>query len=287
MCRILYKNKGANIQCRVPWLCFLLKLLMDPLSYDCMLDLIDRCNANLLDSLLDQLVGQGFVYKFCAVDNNIARYYAYNRRLSCEEFVRVDGTEDKIKNLSAPKFGKMSFELALKNRYSFSEATSMGLTSENMSILLEMTYGFFKSSDSIQRRVVPSAGGLYPLEIFLALPCNEGLESFVYDPVVSQLTRVSVCHGSIRGLCNGQDVVNLAKGIVTYVYHVEKNTQKYGQRGLQFALIECGHAAQNLILAASSLGLGSRCIGAVDFNLAAIAFGLSFAHVPLYAVALY
>jgi SagB-type dehydrogenase family enzyme len=118
---------------------------------------------------------------------------------------------------------------------------------------------------------------------------NDGgcLKSFLYHPEEHSIELFSVCQGSIRVLCNDQETAAAAIGLVTYVYNVQKNSSKYGARGLQFALIECGHAAQNLILAASDIGLGTRCIGAVDFEAASPAFNLLPDQMPIYAVALY
>jgi SagB-type dehydrogenase family enzyme len=36
---------------------------------------------------------------------------------------------------------------------------------------------------------------------------------------------------------------------------------KYGQRGYRFTLLEAGHVGQNLVLAATALGLGSVAVG--------------------------
>ena len=48
--------------------------------------------------------------------------------------------------------------------------------------------------------------------------------------------------------------------VVTAIY--ERTTGKYGDRGIRYVHIETGHAAQNLCLQATALGLGLVTVGA-------------------------
>lgn len=289
ICILSHDGLGIRVEHRGEWLPLLLELLRNPVSVvnlDAVLEQ-NSCSRSA-KTLLAQLEERGFLTRFSADDENMARYIFHNKRAASWEDVEcLAGGQSEVRQLPPPDIERISLASALGNRYSSSTASHVDLSPENLSILLALTYGLFESTDGIQRRAAPSAGGLYPLTIYLSLPCREGIENLLYDPVESQLTKISVCSGSIRGLCNGQEIVDSAKGLVTYVYKAAQNTSKYGPRGLQFALIECGHAAQNLLLGAAGLRIGSRCIGAVDFDTAKEAFNLQAGQIPLYAVALY
>jgi SagB-type dehydrogenase family enzyme len=50
--------------------------------------------------------------------------------------------------------------------------------------------------------------------------------------------------------------------VIAAVY--ARATQKYGQRGIRYAHMEVGHAAQNVYLQAASLKLGTTLVGAFD-----------------------
>jgi SagB-type dehydrogenase family enzyme len=50
--------------------------------------------------------------------------------------------------------------------------------------------------------------------------------------------------------------------ILSAVY--ERTTRKYGERGIRYAHIEAGHAAQNVYLQAVSLNLKTVVVGAFD-----------------------
>jgi SagB-type dehydrogenase family enzyme len=50
--------------------------------------------------------------------------------------------------------------------------------------------------------------------------------------------------------------------VITAVF--ERTTYRYGKRGIQYVYNEVGHCAQNVLLEAVALGLGSVPIGAFD-----------------------
>src|SRR2546428_1581175 len=49
--------------------------------------------------------------------------------------------------------------------------------------------------------------------------------------------------------------------IILFSAVVERSMHKYGDRGYRYILLECGHAAQNICLAAAGMELGALPIG--------------------------
>lgn len=60
---------------------------------------------------------------------------------------------------------------------------------------------------------------------------------------------------------------------------------KYGDRAERYATLEAGHAAQNVLLEATALGLGAVPIGALDEGAVRRAIGAPADELPLYVLA--
>lgn len=117
------------------------------------------------------------------------------------------------------------------------------------------------------RRSVPSAGGLFPLELFAFLQRVEGLSDGLY-------------HYDVRGhaldLVGRNVIADLESFLYTYPFVrdanlvftlaavFDRNQKKYGPRGYRYTLLEAGHSAQNICLRAVELGLGTLCMGGFE-----------------------
>jgi len=112
-------------------------------------------------------------------------------------------------------------------------------------------------------RPYPSAGGLYPCEVYLAVSAVEGIAAGIYryDAIRHDLVlcRSTLCDGGAGAYASvetGQEATAPPCAIIlTAVF--ERAVRKYGPRGYRLALIEAGHIMQNLSLVATSLSLGS------------------------------
>jgi SagB-type dehydrogenase family enzyme len=115
-------------------------------------------------------------------------------------------------------------------------------------------------------RSAPSAGALYPLEIYAVVGSVEGLEAGVYhyDPKKHSITRK--IEGDLRQQLSRaalqQEPVNAAPVDIVFTAIYERTRQKYGERATRYVHIEVGHAAQNVYLQADAMGLGTVIIGA-------------------------
>ncbi len=115
------------------------------------------------------------------------------------------------------------------------------------------------------RRSAPSAGGLYPLDVYVWCQRVDGLADGLY--------RYDAFGHGLAALRPGCSVAALEDGLYAYPFVREANvvlglvacfdrTQaKYGPRGYRYILLEAGHAAQNACLRATELGLATLCIG--------------------------
>jgi SagB-type dehydrogenase family enzyme len=115
-------------------------------------------------------------------------------------------------------------------------------------------------------RTAPSAGALYPLEIYLVVGEAKNLAKGVYKYISSEHKLVKNFEGDKRNdLYKSAIEQNWVKeGFIIFVFTAvyERTTQKYGDRGIRYVHMEVGHAAQNLCLQATALDLGVVTVGA-------------------------
>lgn len=115
------------------------------------------------------------------------------------------------------------------------------------------------------RRSSPSAGALYPVEVYPLVLHVDGVERglYHYDPLAHELERVRAGTGPEELwpiLCQGLWGVRpaLALFLTARLPRVQK---KYGERGYRFALLECGHTAQSFNLIATAARLSVISLG--------------------------
>ena len=117
-------------------------------------------------------------------------------------------------------------------------------------------------------RTAPSAGALYPLEIYLAAGAVEQLEAGLYRYLPGKHALEKIKNADLRkDLCNAslqQSWIAKAPAVVVITAVYQRVTKKYGERGVRYAQIEAGAAAQNIYLEATALGLGTTYVGAFD-----------------------
>jgi SagB-type dehydrogenase family enzyme len=131
-------------------------------------------------------------------------------------------------------------------------------------------------------RTAPSAGALYPLEIYLVtsegihhyLPQSHELERIVEGEILSQLARAALDQG-----CVGEAPVSI---VIAAVY--QRTERRYGERAARYVWIEAGHVAQNIHLQAVAMGLGSVPIGAFDDRQVHRVLSLPEDQLPLYII---
>jgi len=117
-----------------------------------------------------------------------------------------------------------------------------------------------------RRRAWPSAGGLYPLEVFaLLLAVDHPLDrrAVHYEPDSHGLTDIgpAPAWAEVQEPLGGMALAGEPHVVVLFVLDPAAMEGKYGNRGGRFALVEVGHAAQNLALRLAASGLAGCELG--------------------------
>ncbi|MEW6074618.1 MAG: SagB/ThcOx family dehydrogenase [Planctomycetota bacterium] len=183
----------------------------------------------------------------------------------------------------------------LAQRYSCRRFAADPVTLADLSRILFAAYGLLGRSSllghELLERPVPSAGGLYPLELYLVARSVEDAPPGVYHYAVigHLLERVHAelpSPAALGEVLRGQPWLAGAPALVVITAVVERLLEKYGDRGYRYLLLEAGHAMQNLDLAALAQGLGTCNIGGfLDRELGEILRLDEDEEIPLYAAA--
>ncbi len=134
------------------------------------------------------------------------------------------------------------------------------------------------------RRTAPSAGALYPLELYLLATAVEGLEVglYRYVPQEHALARVGAPdRAKLAAAALGQGMLAEAPAVVIVTGVYARTAAKYGERAPRYVHIEAGAAAENLLLQGEALGLGGVFVGAFRDEAVREALGLPADHEPL------
>lgn len=176
--------------------------------------------------------------------------------------------------------GPLSLEEALARRRSVRAFTRRQPTAGELSQLLWAAQGVTSPEGD---RTAPSAGGLLPLELYLAVA--DGF--YHYEPGSHRLRRLStkdlrrlICRAALA-----QEVVREAPVTFVIAAVVQRTAARYGERrSPRYVHMEVGHAAQNLLLEAVALGLGAVVIGAFEDDELLAALSLPRGHQPFYLI---
>jgi SagB-type dehydrogenase family enzyme len=194
-----------------------------------------------------------------------------------------EGVTELIKLPPPVKKSEISVEEAIESRRSRREYSDVSLSLKEISQLCWAAQGITDVKTGF--RAAPSAGALYPLEIFIVIFSAE-LEKGVYHYLPQEHALKLVKNGDFRESLSraalGQSAVKNAamNFVITAVY--ERTARKYGQRAERYVHMEAGHVAQNIYLQAESLGLATVSIGAFYDSEVREVISAPEDHVPLY-----
>ena len=134
-------------------------------------------------------------------------------------------------------------------------------------------------------RTAPSAGALYPLELYAAVGHVVGLVPGVYhyEPRGHRLALVETGdkRRAVAAAALGQAWIAAAPAVIIIGAVYARTAAKYGSRAERYVPIEAGHAAENIYLQAEELDLGTCDVGAFEDQAIARAISLPREVVPL------
>ena len=181
--------------------------------------------------------------------------------------------------------GSLSVEEAIKSRRTVRVFSSKLLKKEALSQLLYGAQGI--TEDHGFKRAAASGGALFPLDLY-AVTGDKGVEGmdpgvYHYIPASHQVERVTegdrrkkLARASLTQMWMADPPLNL---VITAEY--SRICSKYGERGIRYAMIEAGHAGQNIFLQAEALGLKAGIVGAFNDEEVINVLGIPESHEPL------
>ncbi|HLE53594.1 MAG TPA: SagB/ThcOx family dehydrogenase [Anaerolineales bacterium] len=174
---------------------------------------------------------------------------------------RMDG--ERIELPDPVSDSNTSIEEALHKRRSLREYQRGELTLAEVGQLLCAAQGVTGPQG---QRTTPSAGALYPLEVYLVSWEVAELAVGIYHYLPSEHALLCRAKGDIQEELSsaslGQESLRQAAVIIVLTAVYERTAHKYGERAERYVHMEVGSVAQNVALQAESLGLGTVIIGA-------------------------
>ena len=166
--------------------------------------------------------------------------------------------------LPEPRYdGDVSVEHALRMRRSVRSYKDDPLNLSEISQILWSAQGI---TSRRRFRTTPSAGALYPLELYVIAGNVKSLSPALYKYKPHNHTLGKTVAGDMRSELSwaalNQRAIEKAPAVLLFCAVYERTTGKYGRRGIRYVHMEVGHAAQNACLQAIALGLKTAVIGA-------------------------
>lgn len=195
---------------------------------------------------------------------NTKAYEAYAYQVDYKE---IQGCVDRI---ALPTPQSTPLTKLLEARKSCRRYKLKPLPLSALATLLTCAYGTVRtgmidSDVSALFRPTPSAGGLFPLELYLFTQNVAGVEDGVHHYAVRnnsvELLKAGTGFVERYSALIADQFVREANVVVFIAAVFGRTQKKYGPRGYRYILLEAGHVAQNLCLLATEQGLGSLCMG--------------------------
>lgn len=197
-------------------------------------------------------------------DNTEAYQAAKDYEVEYKEMV-VAGDVLKLPAASATPLSRL-----LQARESCREYRLRRMPAQVLSNIFASAYGMTRTQHldgigGIYLRAAPSAGGLFPLEIYALAREVEGTADGLYHYNVRrhglELLKTGAWFEELDHALLMAPLVQGANLILFLSAVFARSQKKYGPRGYRYITLEAGHVAQNVCLSSVEHGLNSLCMG--------------------------
>jgi SagB-type dehydrogenase family enzyme len=183
--------------------------------------------------------------------------------------------------LPTPKTtGPLPLETVISRRRSQRDFAPGALTPEELAQLAWAAQGITDKERGL--RASPSAGGLYPLELYVV----DAQGVWHYEPARNAMRRIAAGdhRADLAQAAVGQPQVGAAAANLVFTGVTARSRPRYGDRAERYVYVEVGHAAENALLQATALGLAAVPVAAFDDDAMRKVLGVGAAETPLYIV---
>lgn len=176
--------------------------------------------------------------------------------------------EAEVKTVSLPQPAALNLSLAgaLSRRRTKRQFSYKPLRLEKVSALCWATYGVTETKGRLGLHTAPSAGATYPLELYLLVQNCADIEPglYLYQPANHCLLKLAKGNFKKETAWALLDQAFVERAALTFVWTavVQRCARRYQQRAYRYIYLEAGHQCQNLLLAATALGLNACPVGA-------------------------
>ncbi len=159
-----------------------------------------------------------------------------------------------------------NFWALLQKRRSLRKYDPRLFSRTDLALLLWACQGVTAQAGQFYLRTAPSAGALYPVETYVAVNHVDGIDPGLlhFDVKGFQLERLTSAAPGPDVARAALDQEFLARAQVVFIWSAvfRRTMAKYGHRGVRYIMLDAGHIAQNLCLAAEAIGGGACPVAA-------------------------
>ncbi|MFQ5443275.1 MAG: SagB/ThcOx family dehydrogenase [Nitrospinales bacterium] len=170
----------------------------------------------------------------------------------------------KLPEIDKSSASNVLFDDVILSRRSVRNFTDAELGVNDLSKILYQSYGITEKTaipggGSQFFRSAPSAGALYPAEIYLGIRRVTGLSKGIYHYKVLGHELELLIPGDptdqLYSICCQQEYVRQVSVVILISGVLQRTKRKYGERGYRLVFLDVGHLGQNIYLACTALGL--------------------------------